>query len=225
MGIVSTASIGALGALHCITKELGTSDPLLISHQALPNTTDTMNSYTVDARIQHRSGIASAYIYYRTDTTLPFLSVPMVSLSSTVNHWGGQIPAQLSGTRVYYYVSADAVSGKHQVRPLPAPAGYWKFDVLTPVAIGENIPVEQMLNAFPNPSKGITCIPFNLSDSENINAVLTDVNGKIIYTIYDGVLSKGEQKLFINTEDISAGAYLITIKGEHNVHQQKLMVK
>ena len=149
----------------------------------------------------------------------------MISLSSTINHWGGQIPAQHSGKTVYYYVSADAVSGKHQVRPLPAPAGYWKFDVLATVGIGENYPVEQVLNVFPNPSKGITCIPFILSASENINACLTDVNGRIVYTIYDGRLNKGEQKLFINTEDIASGAYLITIKGEHSVHQQKLMVK
>lgn len=225
VGINSTASIGALGALHCITKEVGTNDPLLISHQALPDTYDTLNAYAVDARIQHRSGIADAYIFYSTDTMQPYQSVPMTSLSSAINHWGGQIPAQHSGKTVYYYISADAVSGKQQVRPLPAPAGYWKFNVVTPTAIGELSPGIQLLNIFPNPSKGITCIPLNLSSPEKVNVTMVDVNGKLIDLIYSGILKKGEQKLFINTTDISSGVYLISIQGEKTVLQQKLLIK
>jgi hypothetical protein len=38
------------------------------------------------------------------------------------------IPAYPAGTEVQYYISAD--NGKHQVRPIVAPEGYFKFKVL-----------------------------------------------------------------------------------------------
>jgi len=129
VGINSLSIIGASGALHCITKELGTADPLLISHQPLPNTTDTVNNYNVVARIQNRSGIANAMVYFRTDTLLPWQTAPMNSLSGQINYWGASIPSKPIGTRVYYYINALANSGKQQVRPMPAPNGYWFFDV------------------------------------------------------------------------------------------------
>ena len=225
IGINSLASIGALGALHCITKELGTSDPLLISHQSLANTTDTTNAYSVTARIQHRTGISTATIYYRTDTMQPYTSVSMNPVGSPVYNWTGNIPAQPSGTTVYYYISANAISGKHQLRPMPAPSGYWKFNVLVPTSVKEISTSDQIKEVFPNPSKGITCIPLFLSSSENVNAFLSDMNGKIVQPIYNGHLNKGEQKLFVNTIDLNSGVYFIQIQSERGVLQKKLMVK
>ncbi|MFI5220597.1 MAG: agmatine deiminase family protein, partial [Bacteroidia bacterium] len=135
-GINSNASIGALGALHCITKELGTDDPLLISHQPLPDTYDDVNPYTVNALIKHRSGISTATMFYRTDTLLPYVAV---SMTQAVNpdYWSAPIPAHAVGTIVYYYVHAESVSGKQQNRPMPAPVGYWHFKILGPVGIDE----------------------------------------------------------------------------------------
>src|SRR5436190_11246212 len=69
--------IPALGAVHCITKEVAAIDPLLISHQPLHDTYNTTNPYPVTTRIQHRSGISIAEIYYRTDTTQPYVSASM----------------------------------------------------------------------------------------------------------------------------------------------------
>lgn len=226
VGINSNASIGALGALHCITKEIGTSDPLLISHQPLHDTYDTANAYTVNALVQHRSGIATATLYYRTDTTQPYIAIPMISLSSQINHWGAQIPAQIAGTIIYYYVEAQSVSGKQQVRPLSAPAGYWKFEVLSTVAVketGEHL--FELLPAFPNPSKGITCIPINNFSTFDLNAGLYDATGRKVKNIFDGTLQTGERKLFVDTYDLSPGVYNIKIKTEKSVYTQKLIVR
>ena len=54
--------IPALGAIHCIAKEVASANPLLISHRPLHDTYNATNAYQVDARIEHRSGIASAEI-------------------------------------------------------------------------------------------------------------------------------------------------------------------
>ncbi|CAN5450849.1 hypothetical protein BH11BAC2_BH11BAC2_00740 [soil metagenome] len=212
VGINSSASIGALGALHCITKELGTDDPLLISHQALPNTTDTVNDYIVMARMQHRSGIATATLYYRTDTLQLFSTIAMNSLSGQPNMWGGLIPHQSAGTRVYYYIEANATSGKSQVRPMPAPAAYWKFDVtgITGIENAENS-INKIKAIFPNPCKGITCIPFEMAKRNTVTANLYDLNGRKIINIHNGMMDQGEQRLFMDTAEIPSGIYLLKI--------------
>ncbi|MEP7264625.1 MAG: agmatine deiminase family protein [Bacteroidota bacterium] len=224
-GIVSTSSIPALGALHCITKELGVNDPLLISHQPYHNTYDTINDYIINARIQHRTGVASATLYYTIDTALGYTAVPMVSLASQINHWGATIPAQPSGTRIYYYIEAQSVSGKTQVRPISAPAGYWKFDILAPTAVEENSFSIEMQPAYPNPSKGITCIPLSLSTTQYITAALYAVDGKKVTDIYTGEVQAGQKNIFVNTINISSGVYFIEITTSENKYRQKLVVR
>lgn len=228
VGINSTASIGALGALHCITKELGTADPLLISHQPLPDTYDDVNPYTVIARMQHRSGIQSASLYFRTDTTLPYQFVPMTSLSSTVNTWGGQIPAQSAGTEVYYYVEASSVSGKTQVRPLPAPAGYWHFKVLQSVAISEPDHADSgpaLGEVFPNPSKGITCVPFYSHQSVPLKIWLTDVMGRNVMPVFEGFSKQSQPHYFFDSSSLPAGAYFLRVVSEEQYFNKKIIVR
>lgn len=225
-GITSTSSIPSLGALHCITKELGTSDPLLISHQPLPDTYDDVNPYTADALIKHRSGIQTATLYYRTDTLLPYVSIPMTQ-GFNPDYWSAPIPAQAVGTVIYYYIYGESVSGKQQVRPLPAPAGYWHFKVLGPVGVAENDfsnPL-QLKAAFPNPSKGITCIPVFSGKEQKATLCLTDMTGRKAVTVFDGSLKKGDNKLFFDSWNLSSGAYMLLLKTDETVLSQKLMVK
>lgn len=226
VGINSNASIISLGALHCITKELGTDDPLLISHQPLQDTYDDIGPYTVQALMKHRSGIQNATMYYRTDTLLPYTSVPM-TVGVNPDYWIGQIPGQPVGTIIYYYVHAQSISGKQQVRPLPAPAGYWHFEVLGTTGIAENNSAIrfEMLTAFPNPSKGITCIPVQSDKQQLANIRLTDLTGRTVLAIFNCELKKGENKLFLDTWNLPAGAYLITLIAAETSLSQKLMVK
>jgi agmatine deiminase len=218
-GINCNSIIPSLGAIHCITKEVAAADPLLISHQQLPNTIDVVNSYPVVARIEHRSGIQTATLYYRTDTTQPWLSAPMTN--TALYYWTGYIPPQIAGTTVYYYISAESVSGKSQKRPMPAPTGYFHFDVLMNIGIAEtnNFKVEKV---FPNPSHGITCIPVTTGNCHLIIS-LKNILGQAIETIYDG-LSAGERKFFVNTIDLSSGVYLVEISTGENFMTQKLIV-
>ena len=119
--------IGSGGAIHCITKAIGTSDPLLISHQELPNTIDELNPYTVEALIMHKSGITNAFVYYKTDLSAVYSSVSMTN--TTGDNWSADIPPQSAGTTIYYYISAQSNSGKSQLRPITAPDGYFDFEV------------------------------------------------------------------------------------------------
>ncbi|MFM9055445.1 MAG: agmatine deiminase family protein [Bacteroidota bacterium] len=214
--------IGALGALHCITKDIGTSDPLLISHQALPNTNDTLNSYTVSARIQHRSGIVQADLYWRTDTLLPWQSVMMNPVGPTF-FWNGSIPAQPAGTRVYYYIAASSASGKSQVRPLPAPAGYWKFDVTGTTGMTETV-ADRMDAVFPNPCRAITCVPISLTKPGIVRLDLLDSQGKCVSRIHQGSLAAGEHKLFFDASGLPAGLYTLDLNASGIPSRQRVAV-
>ncbi|MBK9400060.1 MAG: agmatine deiminase family protein [Bacteroidetes bacterium] len=215
--------IGALGALHCITKEVGTNDPLLISHQSLPNTTDTLNSYTVSARIQHRSGIATATLFWRTDTLQPWQSMSMNPAGTFI--WDGAIPAQAVGTKVYYYIGATAVSGKSQVRPLPAPSGYWRFEVTGTTSLSENNSSGMKIDVFPNPCRGITCVSIENKLSLSADIMLYDATGRMVQPISTGVLKMESNKFFFDASPLSAGVYFIRIQTDQTLDYRKIVVQ
>lgn len=226
VGINCNNIINQLGALHCITKEVGTSDPLLITHQPLQNTTNTTTPYQVDAWIKHKTGIQTATLYYTTDTTQPYQSVSMNLTNVSTDTWTGFIPAQAAGTDVFYYIHAQANSDKQQVRPITAPDGWWKFNVIGFTSIIEDEKTSNgILNIYPNPSHGITCIPTSTDKELTGKIFLTDISGREITTIYSGIFSKGEKNYFINTANLNAGSYLLILQSEEGNSVQKLMVK
>ena len=196
----------------------------LISHKKLEDTYDQVNPYTVNALMKHRSGIAAAYLYYRTDTLLPYIQLPMTYTGSN-DVWTANIPAQVAGTRLYYYVEANANSGKTQVRPLPAPTGYWTFEVLGPASVADIENGMVLLTVFPNPSKGITCIPAKFILPTIVTVTLEDINGKAITKIFEGKAHSGDNYFFIDTRNLSSGVYAIRMQAAGGTHIQKLIVR
>lgn len=226
VGINSTASIGALGALHCITKELGTSDPLLISHKKLEDTYDTTNAYNAVAFIKHRSGIQTATLWWRTDTLMPYQPLSMSPVSGQPDYWETYIPAHPAGTDIYYYIHAQANSGKQQVRPLPAPSGWWKFSVLGITGLAESGQQSiELKNIYPNPASAITCIPVYSARPQQIKIALRDVEGRIIKDIYSGFSRRANNNFFFDASLLSAGVYFAEVTSGTTVKRQKVIIK
>ncbi len=225
IGINSNTTISASGSLHCITHEIGPNDPLLIVHQNLPNTTNTSSPYQVDARIQHRSGIQTATLFYTNDTTVGFNSVAMTMTNTNLNTWTGFIPPYPAGTHVFYYIKAHANSGKEQVRPMPAPLGNFMFYVLGATNIEERNGLFEIQPAYPNPSHGITCIPVSLTKNCKGSIKLLNMLGEEIALIYQGEMNHGEKNYFLNSLGIAAGAYMICVETPEGRLTQKLMVR
>jgi len=226
VGINSNTTISSAGSIHCITHDIGVENPLLIVHQNLPNTTNTSTPYAVNARIQHISGIQSATLYYKTSSSGTYTSVPMTLTSVPNNTWTGYIPAQFGGTRVYYYIKGVANSGKQQVRPMPAPAGYFNFLVTSLTGIDNNSIYNFAIKpAYPNPSHGITCIPISFNKNTSGTIVLYDMLGNFVREIFIGDFNEGEKNYFINTIDISPGAYIIAVETPEKRLTQKLMIR
>jgi len=220
--------ISQSGAIHCITHSLGVKDPLLISHQALGNKCDTMGYITVNARVLHKTGVQSAQVYWTNDTAIGFTSVPMTLTNAQTNTWSGYIPQQTAGNKVYYYVKATANNNKTINRPMPAPKGFWKFDVTAcgSTGIANVAPAAFEVKAiYPNPASSITCIPLVNNKEQVIKVNLKNVLGQQVDVLFNGNVQTGEKNLFLFADQYPEGVYLVEILTRNQVYTQKVIIK
>jgi hypothetical protein len=147
-------------------------------------------------------------------------------MSSTgSDNWTGNIPAQPDGTTVYYYVQAQAVSGKTQVRPMPAPAGYWEFECQNSVGIEEPIAAIGMETIYPNPAAYITCIPVECGNGFTGRLLLMDATGRTVALIHEGEFAAGKNNYFFNAHAFASGTYIVQLESKETIQQQKVIVR
>jgi len=225
VGIDCNAIIPLSGAIHCITKEIGIDNPLLITHNQLPNVSSSItDDYVVDANIKHKEGISNAIMYYKTDLAAAYVATVMTN--TTDDNWTANIPNQSDGTTVYYYIAAESNDGKEQVRPITAPDGYYKFTVTGIVSTNDLEDNTSFDAIFPNPANAITCIPLNTNQVlENATIELMDVLGRTVARIYEGNIPAGESKYFVDASRYEAGTYFVRLTSNNNSVSQKLMIK
>lgn len=78
--------------------------------------------------------------------------------------------------------------------------------------------VDLALTAFPNPTKNTTSISLTLKESGEFRVVLTDMTGRAIARIYDGLVREFENMTFeVNMAPLNKGVYLLNIIGSNGV--------
>ena len=225
IGVNAEQMISASGAIHCITKVIGVSEPLLINHAKLHDTYDTENDYLAEAFVKHMSGVSSATVHYTTDLQAGFTESVSMSLTDPAEDlWSAAIPAQDSGTTIHYYIEAESVSGKQQVRPITAPEGYFTFEVLGNPTSVEKIDNVSFKNVFPNPASAITCIKLTSEHRDQGKITMTNIISQQTEVIYQGELPRGEKNFFINAMDYANGIYLITLETSTQRETTKLVI-
>jgi agmatine/peptidylarginine deiminase len=213
--------IAQSGAIHCITHTVGVADPLLISHQPLVDTYDDVNPYFVTAYLNHRSGIARATLHWRLQGATVFNDIDMLSNG---NNWEAYIPSQSVGSVIEYYVEGESESGKIQVRPMPAPEGFWSFEVLgAPNAVTE-FTSSSVKRIYPNPASAITCIEIENNQSVNALITLVDMTGRIVHTIHNGFVRSGTSNYFFNAEQFDSGVYQVTIQTPASISSMPILI-
>lgn len=199
------------GAIHCITKAIGVSDPLLIRHQPLADTYNTLNDYTVEAYVRHRSGIAAATLYWSTDPNGLFNTVAMVNTGNGL--WQGGIPAQNADTEVYYYVQAEANNGKVQVRPIVAPNGWWHFRVLDIAASVPDRAGPSIMEVFPNPTASLVAITVGGAADSPVTVTLLDALGRTVMVLHNGPLHQ-DRRVFADLSGLPSAPYMVEVRSE-----------
>ena len=214
--------IAQSGAIHCITHTVGVADPLLISHQPLDDTYDVINPYLVSAYLAHRSGVQSATLYWRLQGESTFNSIEMLENGS---NWEGLIPAQSAGSSIEYYVEGESQSGKIQVRPMPAPTGFWSFAVLgEPNLVGEHA-WDVEYKVYPNPASAITCIELSSNIAQEAGIELYDMAGRKVETLHAGTIRSGDSYYFFDASRFDSGVYRITIATTGGFRSIPVMIK
>ncbi|MBN8679221.1 MAG: agmatine deiminase family protein [Chitinophagales bacterium] len=226
VGVNCDAMIYLGGAVHCITKEVGVGDPLVINHRRLDDISDANpTAYEVQASIRHKSGIAEASLFYKTDLSAPYQELALTLSDPGENIWKTAIPQQPTGTMIYYYIHATANSGKQIARPMPAPEGYFRFRIN-----GFSSTVDLSASAvkfgemFPNPASALTCVPVYSQVNTEANIFLSDCLGRKIQTVFSGTLATGESKHFFNAEGLPDGVYFMFLQTRNAQELQKIVI-
>ena len=228
VGVDCNSIIPSLGAIHCITKEVGVADPLRIVHQEIQGclfNTDYPNGYPVWATIQHRSGIADARLYSRSaGTPWTFVNMQPYTLNDTVWNFKGLIPPYAAGDTVQYYIQATANSGKVIARPLPGPDGPWSFCASEYVSTTE-VPDAGLLGIYPNPASAITCIPVESTEATDGAITLINLLGQTVQTIHQGRIPSGKSNYFFDAGKLPSGTYFIELQTRNKRAVKKVMVR
>jgi agmatine/peptidylarginine deiminase len=210
------------GAIHCITHSIGVQAPMILSHQALEDTYDNDNPYEVEAYISHRSGIANATLHYRVGNSGAYQSVPMTNTSG--DDWVGYIPAQNGTVDIQYYVEGESNSGKTQVRPMPAPDGYWEFTVFDDELANLNEDGIEVKAIYPNPATSITVVPVVSAPQEKGKIELLDITGKVVEVIYEGEFPLGEKNYFFDASNYAKGSYRVNITSNRRSESHQIVI-
>jgi agmatine deiminase len=201
------------GTIHCITHEIGVSDPIWISHAKLLDTYQITGTYQVDAYINTPSGVSSATLYWTIDTTAGFTATTMNDLGS--GDYQAMIPAQAVGTKVFYYIEANSNSGRTVRKPLVAPNGSIMFKVLgDPVGVNEPTRSFDLFEPFPVPASDVLNVSFYLQNNTTATLTLTDVTGRNVQTLPLGSLERGLHQYTYNVSTLPTGTYFIRLNNE-----------
>lgn len=225
VGINCNAIITSLGAIHCITKEIGVREPVFISHSALRNTSNTTQPYEVKAYIKTKSGVAAARMYWSTDTLAGFTQVNMSSVGDTFR---ANIPAQPLGTKVYYYIWANSNSGRTVTKPLPAPRGNIQFMVTNVTGItqlGNNTPERFALHQnYPNPFNPVTKIKFEIPKAGQVSLKIFDITGKEVLLVTNAQMNAGTYSYEWNASAFASGIYFYKLETKDFTSVKKMIL-
>ncbi|MBS1492267.1 MAG: T9SS type A sorting domain-containing protein [Bacteroidetes bacterium] len=225
-GIDCNSIITSLGAIHCITKEIGVNEPVFISHSAIRDNSLT-GVQQVKAYIKTKSGVASAKVYWTTDTLAGYSQIPMTP--SAGDTFTANIPAQIAPKTVYYYVSATSNSGRTVAKPLTAPTGYIKFRVMPPVGITSNtseVTSYSLKQNYPNPFNPETKISYTLPQSEFVSLKVYDVNGREVSTLVNLYQTSGSYSVSFDASKLSSGAYFYRLQaGSYSEFKSMVLIK
>jgi len=84
---------------------------------------------------------------------------------------------------------------------------------------------QEFITVFPNPSSAHFFLNFKTSQTGKVSLRLYDIQGKLVKTIYEGLLEKGIfKKIKMETRKLSGGMYVARLQTTNGVNDKKIMI-
>ena len=81
------------------------------------------------------------------------------------------------------------------------------------------------MHVFPNPANGQATVTYLVAErAENVRVTLTDLMGRPVRTLANGLKAAGTQNLTISTADVAAGTYLVRVQVGEQVAVRKVVL-
>ncbi len=81
------------------------------------------------------------------------------------------------------------------------------------------------LQIYPNPTNGIQTLNIEIAQPIDATIRLIDINGKVIYNLFQGKLNEGQNQFELNTSDLSSGVYFYTVVLDDGETIRRKMIK
>lgn len=81
------------------------------------------------------------------------------------------------------------------------------------------------MSVFPNPASSSATVAYTVRNSaEQVNIVLTDLMGRQVRVLADGLMRSGSQSVSLSTADVAAGTYLVRVQVGDKVATRKVVL-
>jgi agmatine deiminase len=225
VGIDCNGIISALGAIHCIMKEVGVFNPIWISHPKMDSVVEAPDSIPIRAVIKSKIAVTDASVFWTTDTTMGFSSVAMSFTSGDTAI--GYIPEQPDSTEIFYYISASSTAGKTVTKPIVAPDGFYKFLVINTITgIADLSHPEEfyLYQNYPNPFNPQTRIQYAIGSKQFVHLRVYDVLGKEVATFVNEEKPAGSFEIEFNAAGLPSGVYFYQLKAGSYIETKKMLL-
>lgn len=197
--------IALVGAIHCITHQIGVENPLWIVHQPVAEA-NAGSTVDLTALIKHNTGIDNAVVFWREEGDTSFSQAAMSDVGS--DNWSTSLSIPSSATAIEYYIEAEANSGKTLTRPIVAPDGYWTMDVAS-LSV-DDWAQQNISSPYPNPA------------TDKVSFDLNNINGPVTVSIYNvlgqqldtNIIEDGNGVVTLDLNPNWQGALFVTFEGD-----------
>ena len=118
----------------------------------------------------------------------------------------------------FYYDATDAT----WYYTTATPAVRMNFDAT--IGLNETSNLFEM-EVYPNPANEVANVSFNLNNAADVNVNVTDLSGKVVYTLALGNLNAGLNEVTLNTAAFANGFYTVNVNADNAISSKKLAVR
>lgn len=126
VGIDSRSLTTSGGAIHCVTMQIPTDNPVRFRHERLVGLQPALPAYSITAEIRNKSGISSASLFWKVKSASTWNEVAM---NANGNNYDALIANSgfTTADTIVYYLQATTNNGKTMAKPIVAPEGSFTF--------------------------------------------------------------------------------------------------